>query len=152
MKNVYISFCCIWIEFDRSPVQQLHRFPDLDGQKVKETNSELEPANWSFRTTASPSPETSLSSAGLGSNFNHFDDKEAGNISIQRGKDNLQWRNLVDMLFLFKLVACHTMDGCREFIPSLTATPTEPPTSLKCAAYGCHWIFHQRKQEKTNTS
>ncbi|GMH26163.1 hypothetical protein Nepgr_028006 [Nepenthes gracilis] len=37
----------------------------------------------------------------------------------------------------------HAVDGCCEFMPSPTATPTDP-TSLKCAACGCHRNFHRR--------
>ncbi|KAI3729189.1 hypothetical protein L6452_17841 [Arctium lappa] len=37
----------------------------------------------------------------------------------------------------------HALDGCGEFMPSPTSTPTEP-TSLKCAACGCHRNFHRR--------
>lgn len=37
----------------------------------------------------------------------------------------------------------HALDGCGEFMPSPTCTPTEP-TSLKCAACGCHRNFHRR--------
>lgn len=35
------------------------------------------------------------------------------------------------------------LDGCGEFMPSPTATPSDP-TSLKCAACGCHRNFHRR--------
>ncbi|KAL4569524.1 hypothetical protein LXL04_025163 [Taraxacum kok-saghyz] len=41
----------------------------------------------------------------------------------------------------------HALDGCGEFMPSPTCTPTEPKT-LKCAACGCHRNFHRR--ETTN--
>ncbi|XP_031254223.1 zinc-finger homeodomain protein 9 [Pistacia vera] len=37
----------------------------------------------------------------------------------------------------------HALDGCGEFMPSPTATSTDP-TSLKCAACGCHRNFHRR--------
>lgn len=37
----------------------------------------------------------------------------------------------------------HALDGCGEFMPSLTASWTDP-TSLKCAACGCHRNFHRR--------
>ncbi|KAK6280864.1 PREDICTED: zinc-finger homeodomain protein 11 [Theobroma cacao] len=37
----------------------------------------------------------------------------------------------------------HALDGCGEFMPSPTATPTDP-ASLKCAACGCHRNFHRR--------
>lgn len=49
----------------------------------------------------------------------------------------------------------HAVDGCGEFMPSPTATPTDP-TSLKCAACGCHRNFHRREPEEslhpTNTT
>ncbi|KAF2325682.1 hypothetical protein GH714_032794 [Hevea brasiliensis] len=35
------------------------------------------------------------------------------------------------------------LDGCGEFMPSPTANPSDP-TSLKCAACGCHRNFHRR--------
>ncbi|XP_062161424.1 zinc-finger homeodomain protein 11-like [Alnus glutinosa] len=35
------------------------------------------------------------------------------------------------------------LDGCGEFLPSPTATHSDP-TSLKCAACGCHRNFHRR--------
>ncbi|KAK8586844.1 hypothetical protein V6N13_085865 [Hibiscus sabdariffa] len=38
------------------------------------------------------------------------------------------------------------LDGCGEFMPSPTATPTDP-SSLKCAACGCHRNFHRREPE-----
>ncbi|XP_020572796.1 zinc-finger homeodomain protein 9-like [Phalaenopsis equestris] len=37
----------------------------------------------------------------------------------------------------------HALDGCGEFMPSLTANPADP-TSLRCAACGCHRNFHRR--------
>ncbi|KAK4751344.1 hypothetical protein SAY87_004826 [Trapa incisa] len=37
----------------------------------------------------------------------------------------------------------HALDGCGEFMPSPSAT-TSDPTSLKCAACGCHRNFHRR--------
>ncbi|XWS64261.1 hypothetical protein CRYUN_Cryun06bG0171100 [Craigia yunnanensis] len=37
----------------------------------------------------------------------------------------------------------HALDGCGEFMPSPTATLTDP-ASLKCAACGCHRNFHRR--------
>ncbi|KAK8490448.1 hypothetical protein V6N11_061758 [Hibiscus sabdariffa] len=40
----------------------------------------------------------------------------------------------------------HALDGCGEFMPSQTATPTDP-TSLKCAACGCHRNFHRREPD-----
>ncbi|KAJ6432303.1 hypothetical protein OIU84_019526 [Salix udensis] len=36
------------------------------------------------------------------------------------------------------------LDGCGEFMPKSTATPQDP-TSLKCAACGCHRNFHRRE-------
>ncbi|KAK2994631.1 hypothetical protein RJ640_025685 [Escallonia rubra] len=41
----------------------------------------------------------------------------------------------------------HAVDGCGEFMPSPTAVPTDP-TSLKCAACGCHRNFHRREPEE----
>lgn len=38
----------------------------------------------------------------------------------------------------------HALDGCGEFMPSPTYTPTEPK-SFKCAACGCHRNFHRRE-------
>ncbi|KAK8672629.1 hypothetical protein V6N13_110994 [Hibiscus sabdariffa] len=40
----------------------------------------------------------------------------------------------------------HALDGCGEFMPSPTATPADP-TSLKCAACGCHRNFHRREPD-----
>lgn len=40
----------------------------------------------------------------------------------------------------------HALDGCGEFMPSPTATSTDP-TSLKCAACGCHRNFHRREPD-----
>ncbi|KAK7309794.1 hypothetical protein RJT34_06810 [Clitoria ternatea] len=37
----------------------------------------------------------------------------------------------------------HALDGCGEFMPSLSSNPTEP-RSLTCAACGCHRNFHRR--------
>lgn len=37
----------------------------------------------------------------------------------------------------------HAVDGCGEFMPSPHSNPAEP-TSLKCAACGCHRNFHRR--------
>ncbi|KAK1421942.1 hypothetical protein QVD17_24715 [Tagetes erecta] len=37
----------------------------------------------------------------------------------------------------------HAVDGCGEFMPSPASTPTDP-TSIKCAACGCHRNFHRR--------
>ncbi|XP_024978229.1 zinc-finger homeodomain protein 9-like isoform X2 [Cynara cardunculus var. scolymus] len=42
----------------------------------------------------------------------------------------------------------HAVDGCGEFMPSSTSTPTDP-TSLKCAACGCHRNFHRRDPDET---
>ncbi|CAI9109697.1 OLC1v1009567C1 [Oldenlandia corymbosa var. corymbosa] len=41
----------------------------------------------------------------------------------------------------------HAVDGCGEFMPSPTATPADP-TSLKCAACGCHRNFHRREPDE----
>ncbi|RCV11660.1 hypothetical protein SETIT_2G204500v2 [Setaria italica] len=40
----------------------------------------------------------------------------------------------------------HAVDGCGEFMPSPGANPADP-TSLKCAACGCHRNFHRRAVE-----
>ncbi|XP_022957280.1 zinc-finger homeodomain protein 9-like [Cucurbita moschata] len=40
------------------------------------------------------------------------------------------------------VVGGHALDGCGEFMPSITSTPTDP-TSLNCAACGCHRNFHR---------
>ncbi|KAG8056749.1 hypothetical protein GUJ93_ZPchr0002g25603 [Zizania palustris] len=40
----------------------------------------------------------------------------------------------------------HAVDGCGEFMPSPAANPADP-TSLKCAACGCHRNFHRRLAE-----
>ncbi|KAI3452841.1 hypothetical protein Pfo_009504 [Paulownia fortunei] len=40
----------------------------------------------------------------------------------------------------------HAVDGCGEFMPSPSATTTDP-TSLKCAACGCHRNFHRREPD-----
>lgn len=37
----------------------------------------------------------------------------------------------------------HTLDVCSKFMPSLTFTSSDP-TSLTCAACGCHHNFHRR--------
>ncbi|XP_061992079.1 zinc-finger homeodomain protein 11-like [Rosa rugosa] len=37
----------------------------------------------------------------------------------------------------------HALDGCGEFFPSPISNPADP-TSLKCAACGCHRNFHRR--------
>ncbi|XP_073001074.1 zinc-finger homeodomain protein 9-like [Typha latifolia] len=37
----------------------------------------------------------------------------------------------------------HALDGCGEFMPSPASNPSDP-TSLKCAACGCHRNFHRR--------
>ncbi|KAF5735542.1 zinc-finger homeodomain protein 9-like [Tripterygium wilfordii] len=44
----------------------------------------------------------------------------------------------------------HALDGCGEFMPSPSAIPTDP-TSLKCAACGCHRNFHRREPEDSLT-
>ncbi|KAF8399477.1 hypothetical protein HHK36_015343 [Tetracentron sinense] len=41
----------------------------------------------------------------------------------------------------------HALDGCGEFMASPSATPTDP-TSLKCAACGCHRNFHRREPDE----
>ncbi|CAA2953372.1 zinc-finger homeodomain protein 10-like [Olea europaea var. sylvestris] len=38
----------------------------------------------------------------------------------------------------------HAVDGCGEFMPS-PSTNTADPTTLKCAACGCHRNFHRRE-------
>ncbi|KAK4752850.1 hypothetical protein SAY87_021648 [Trapa incisa] len=43
----------------------------------------------------------------------------------------------------------HAVDGCGEFMPSPSATSTDP-TSLKCAACGCHRNFHRRDPEDSS--
>lgn len=43
-------------------------------------------------------------------------------------------------------LGAHALDGCGEFMPSPSFTPTDP-TSLKCAACGCHRNFHRREPE-----
>ncbi|CAL5081443.1 unnamed protein product [Urochloa decumbens] len=40
----------------------------------------------------------------------------------------------------------HAVDGCGEFMPSPAANPADP-TSLRCAACGCHRNFHRRAVE-----
>ncbi|KAG6715853.1 hypothetical protein I3842_04G017300 [Carya illinoinensis] len=40
----------------------------------------------------------------------------------------------------------HALDGCGEFMPSPSATSVDP-TSLKCAACGCHRNFHRREPD-----
>ncbi|XP_061356088.1 zinc-finger homeodomain protein 9-like [Gastrolobium bilobum] len=41
----------------------------------------------------------------------------------------------------------HALDGCGEFMPSPTATAGDP-TSIKCAACGCHRNFHRREPDE----
>ncbi|GFZ19193.1 homeobox protein 34 [Actinidia rufa] len=41
----------------------------------------------------------------------------------------------------------HAVDGCGEFMPSPAANQADP-TSLKCAACGCHRNFHRRDPEE----
>ncbi|KAK6922025.1 ZF-HD homeobox protein, Cys/His-rich dimerization domain [Dillenia turbinata] len=41
----------------------------------------------------------------------------------------------------------HAVDGCGEFMPSSSANPSDP-TSLKCAACGCHRNFHRRDHHR----
>lgn len=45
----------------------------------------------------------------------------------------------------------HAVDGCGEFMPSSTATAADP-TSLKCAACGCHRSFHRREPDDSYSS
>jgi ZF-HD class homeobox domain-containing protein len=40
-------------------------------------------------------------------------------------------------------LGAHALDGCGEFMPSAAATAADP-SSLKCAACGCHRNFHRR--------
>ncbi|KAK4757681.1 hypothetical protein SAY87_018982 [Trapa incisa] len=40
----------------------------------------------------------------------------------------------------------YALDGCGEFMPSPAATDSDP-TSIKCAACGCHRNFHRREPE-----
>ncbi|KAJ9173291.1 hypothetical protein P3X46_016442 [Hevea brasiliensis] len=40
----------------------------------------------------------------------------------------------------------HALDGCGEFMPSPIANHNDP-TSIKCAACGCHRNFHRREPE-----
>ncbi|KAI4389055.1 hypothetical protein MLD38_001319 [Melastoma candidum] len=40
----------------------------------------------------------------------------------------------------------HALDGCLEFMPSPTSTASDP-TSLRCAACGCHRNFHRREPD-----
>ncbi|KAK7295364.1 hypothetical protein RJT34_18271 [Clitoria ternatea] len=41
----------------------------------------------------------------------------------------------------------HALDGCGEFMPSPSATASDP-SSIKCAACGCHRNFHRREPEE----
>ncbi|KAL3643906.1 Zinc-finger homeodomain protein 9-like [Castilleja foliolosa] len=43
----------------------------------------------------------------------------------------------------------HAVDGCGEFMPSPASNPADP-SSLKCAACGCHRNFHRRDPEETS--
>ncbi|KAL6551559.1 Zinc-finger homeodomain protein 9-like [Orobanche gracilis] len=47
-------------------------------------------------------------------------------------------------------LGAHAVDGCGEFMPAPTSNPAEP-TSLKCAACGCHRNFHRREPEDPPT-
>lgn len=40
----------------------------------------------------------------------------------------------------------HAIDGCGEFMPSSHSSPADP-TSLKCAACGCHRNFHRKSDD-----
>lgn len=44
----------------------------------------------------------------------------------------------------------HALDGCGEFMPSPSLVSTDP-TSLKCAACGCHRNFHRREPGKDSS-
>ncbi|XP_028781680.1 zinc-finger homeodomain protein 9-like [Neltuma alba] len=41
----------------------------------------------------------------------------------------------------------HALDGCGEFMPSPSANSADP-SSIKCAACGCHRNFHRREPEE----
>ncbi|CAA7051907.1 unnamed protein product [Microthlaspi erraticum] len=43
----------------------------------------------------------------------------------------------------------HALDGCGEFMPSPSSLPSDP-TSLKCAACGCHRNFHRRDPDDSS--
>lgn len=43
----------------------------------------------------------------------------------------------------------HAVDGCGEFMPSPLSNPSDP-SSLKCAACGCHRNFHRRDDDFDN--
>uniref|UniRef100_A0A1J3JG58 Zinc-finger homeodomain protein 9 n=1 Tax=Noccaea caerulescens TaxID=107243 RepID=A0A1J3JG58_NOCCA len=43
----------------------------------------------------------------------------------------------------------HALDGCGEFMPSPSFLPSDP-TSLKCAACGCHRNFHRRDPDDSS--
>ncbi|XP_068641786.1 zinc-finger homeodomain protein 10-like [Aristolochia californica] len=45
----------------------------------------------------------------------------------------------------------HALDGCGEFMPSPLSSPSDP-TSLKCAACGCHRNFHRRDDDAGNSA
>ncbi|OMO82438.1 hypothetical protein COLO4_23014 [Corchorus olitorius] len=45
----------------------------------------------------------------------------------------------------------HALDGCGEFMPSPSASLTDP-SSLRCAACGCHRNFHRRDPYDGNIS
>lgn len=45
----------------------------------------------------------------------------------------------------------HALDGCGEFMPSPAAT-ADDPSSIKCAACGCHRNFHRREPEESPIS
>ncbi|PIN24076.1 hypothetical protein CDL12_03197 [Handroanthus impetiginosus] len=48
-------------------------------------------------------------------------------------------------------IGAHAVDGCGEFMPSPASKETEP-TSLKCAACGCHRNFHRQELESPTTA
>ncbi|CAH8319953.1 unnamed protein product [Eruca vesicaria subsp. sativa] len=45
----------------------------------------------------------------------------------------------------------HALDGCGEFMPSPSFVSTDP-TSLKCAACGCHRNFHRREPDNDSST
>ncbi|XP_048428238.1 zinc-finger homeodomain protein 11-like [Pyrus x bretschneideri] len=45
----------------------------------------------------------------------------------------------------------HALDGCGEFMPSPSSNPADP-TSLKCAACGCHRNFHRLDQYRPKSN
>ncbi|ESQ41491.1 hypothetical protein EUTSA_v10016088mg [Eutrema salsugineum] len=45
----------------------------------------------------------------------------------------------------------HALDGCGEFMPSLSFNSNDP-ASLTCAACGCHRNFHRREEDPSSVS